>query len=79
MGPNTGVSPAEGMGLGMAKAAVQPIQVSLVCLAIMWAFWHGPLSPAPLPHQHASRGWPSSSQSKATYRCEEQAKRSGSR
>ena len=35
MGPNSGVSPAESMDLKIAKAAVQPIRASLLCLAIM--------------------------------------------
>ena len=35
MEPNIGVSPAEGMGLRIAKAAVQPIRASFLCLAIM--------------------------------------------
>jgi tetratricopeptide (TPR) repeat protein len=35
MRPNTGVSPAEGMGLRMAKAAVQPIRAILFCLVSM--------------------------------------------
>jgi tetratricopeptide (TPR) repeat protein len=38
MGPNTGVSPAEGMGLRIAKAAVQPIRTRFPCLAVMLSF-----------------------------------------
>jgi tetratricopeptide (TPR) repeat protein len=42
MGPNSGVSPAEGVGLSMAKVAVQPIRASLLCLAIMLCLFAWP-------------------------------------